>query len=276
MEPEMVAAHIEAAYDVLIKTIEKRSGKAGQATDLAWKFLEKFVQLPLTLPGMEEEQTKAFFANLFHADATPPDPDATAPPDEAAIRDAEERLADTSLGEAVALAGTLPVADAAAREAVRRTVERRLSRDNPEVQRVIAYGARFLEPNPREIKRFVNIFLFFVMIHTERTLGGLPTPGSLEAVAKLALLSTKWPALMGALAETENRDGRRVFELLEDPPHPPARKGETRASAQRRQLEQLLATTDVGDATTALLLSPELRAFMTSEPKVGEAARAYL
>jgi hypothetical protein len=114
------------------------------------------------------------------------------------------------------------------------------------VHEAIAYGARFLETNPREIKRFVNVFRFLVMIHTERVIGGLATAATLEQIAKLALLSTRWPSSMSALAEPAG-GGRTVFEVLEvDGAEPPARVPEP------------------------------LVAFLREEPMVGAAARHYL
>ena len=136
--------------------------------------------------------------------------------------------------------------DAAAVEAVRRTVERRLTIEDPEVREAIAYGARFLETNPREIKRFVNVFRFLVMIHTERVIGGLATAATLEQIAKLALLSTRWPSSMSTLAAAAG-GGETVFEVLEagngDPP----------------------------DRVPAACV-----AFLREEPIVGAAARHYL
>jgi len=56
-------------------------------------------------------------------------------------------------------------------------VERRLTHGDPDVEAVIAYARPLLDPNPREIKRFVRVFRFFVMIYMERRLQGLPAPG---------------------------------------------------------------------------------------------------
>ncbi|MEV0968739.1 KAP family P-loop NTPase fold protein [Microtetraspora glauca] len=49
MEPEVVVAHVEVAYQVLVEAMpgELRSG-------LGWRFLEKIVQLPLSLPMLED------------------------------------------------------------------------------------------------------------------------------------------------------------------------------------------------------------------------------
>lgn len=237
MEPDMVAAHVEAAYGNLAQRLEQH----GDAFELGWRFLEKIVQLPLTLPALEPERAAGFAESLFGRGA-PVVPDA---PTEAAVQAAATRVDDATISRTLHAANAEPVSAEAA-EAVRRTVERRLTIDDPEVREAIAYGARFLETNPREIKRFVNVFRFLVMIHTERVIGGLATAASLEQIAKLALLSTRWPACMSALARPAG-DGRTVFEVLEeDGAEPPAR------------------------------LPEPLIAFLREEPIVGVAARHYL
>ena len=284
MEPDMVAAHIEAAYADLVTTVRARSGQDGESVDLGWRFLEKFVQLPLTLPGIEPDRTKTFVGSLFAAPSPVEAEDETSevrPATEAAIQEAEERIdqAGVSLGDAIGSVGA-PASSAtpAEAEALRRIVDKRLSRDNPEIQTIVAYAAQHLEPpNPREIKRFVNVFRFLVMIHTERTLAALPTAASLEQLAKLALVSTRWPALMGALSEeTVPGGGATVFELLERPPVKNPRRGESRQKAMQRGLKEALKKHGFGEATMERLLAEELRGFLAADPVVGAEARDYL
>jgi hypothetical protein len=283
MEPEMVAAHVEAAYGNLVEKIEEQSADRGQPVDLGWKFLEKFVQLPLTLPDMEQARRQGFFESLFHAE-TPASAATEAPAEEAEVQAAKRRLETSqSLEEAVELAGEVAAeakgnsGAAAEREAVRQIVEERLSRDNPEVQRVISYAARFLDPNPREIKRFVNVFRFFVMIQTERKLAGLPTPGGLIDLAKLAVVNVRWPSLMAMLAQPAGTaDGKTVFELLEDPPAGESRRGESKGAAELRRLRRSLARSGLSTSAKDRLLSGEIREFMKTKPTVGSAAGIYL
>jgi hypothetical protein len=282
MEPEMVVAHIEAEYADLVAKVRERSGPDGDAGDLGWRFLEKFVQLPLTLPGIEPAWTQTFFESLFPADSRPEvgEP-AAAAASEAAIHEAEQELEAEapSLGDVIgSTAAPAAPASAAEREALRRFVDKRLFRDSDEIKAVVDYARRYLDPpNPREIKRFVNLFRFFVMIHTERIIAGLATAGSLEQVAKLALASTRWPSLMGALAqETSSETGATVFELLERPPQPKPRKGESKQTAVLRGLKQTLDGCGLSPTIVERLLTEDVRRFMAFEPVVGPAARAYL
>ncbi|MET8334593.1 KAP family P-loop NTPase fold protein [Streptosporangium canum] len=49
MEPEVVVAHVEAAYPELVETMPD-DGRSG----LGWRFLEKIVQLPLSVPLLDD------------------------------------------------------------------------------------------------------------------------------------------------------------------------------------------------------------------------------
>lgn len=264
MEPEMVAAHVEAAYGDLVEKLEKTNPVAGQSFDVGWRFLEKIVQLPLALPAMESGRTATLYESLFAAgDAPEPSATTTSIARDAALASS---LAGASLAEAVEIAGDVRPSPAA-REQVIEVVERKLTTDDPDVRAVIAYASRRLRHNPREIKRFVNLFRFFTMIYTERRLERLPAPESLAEVAKLAVLGIRWPGLLSALAvqaDGSAEGGRTVFELLEKPPG-----GEV---ATREALEK----TDLSEGTIKCLLAPDLFEFLKSEPQVGVGVRGYL
>ena len=77
MEPDVLAAHIETSYKDLAEMFRHQShADSGQA--LGWRFLEKIIQLPLSLPALRGLQRDAYVRGLFHLPATKR-------PDEAAI-----------------------------------------------------------------------------------------------------------------------------------------------------------------------------------------------
>lgn len=271
MEPEMVAAHVEAVYGDLVKKLDQTSGAAGQAFDLGWRFLEKIVQLPLAVPAMEQDRTTALFESLFPREIAPVQPEDSAP---AAGGDGEatgSAIGEASLSEAIAIAGNVRP-EAAVKDAVRRVVERRLTIDDPEVRKAMDYAKDFLHHNPREIKRFVNLFRFYTMIYTERRLENLPSPKSLSEVSKLAVLGIRWPGLLSALAlPTGGDEEQTVFELLEDPLDP-SDSNESKDEALKKTLEAV----GFSSATITRLLMPDLGKFLRSEPKVGAGVRGYL
>jgi len=269
MEPEMVAAHIEAAYSDLVSKLDQTStGRASALPSLGWRFLEKIVQLPLALPAMEPKASTAFIASLFPAEMTqvPATTAAPAADDAAADAAAQAALRTATLSEAVGIGGGVRP-DAPAVEEVRLAVERRLTADDPEVKQVIEYASGLLNRNPREIKRFVNLFRFYTMIYAERKLANLPAPGSLHEVAKIAVLGIRWPSLLGALATIADDSGElTVFELLEA----------QRAAKTSASLKKMLADAGLTDATIASLQTAELTEFLRTAPVIGPGVRGYL
>ena len=271
MEPEMVAAHIEAAYTDLVQKLSETSGRTTtEEPSLGWRFLEKIVQLPLALPAMESNTTTAFFESLFPAHITPVAVPSEALTDKADASAVEEALRTASLSEAVSIAGNVQP-DAAIKRGIRRVIERRLTVDDPEVREVIAYASQCLHRNPREIKRFVNLFRFYTMIYAERQIAKLPTPASLHEVAKIAVLCTRWPSLLSTLAlPIGNGDERTVFELLENPQS----TGDDESGDAA--LMAALRTVGLSDGMMASIMTAEFQTFMKSAPKVQSGVRGYL
>jgi hypothetical protein len=255
MEPEMVAAHIEAAYSDLVQAMAG-AGPAG----LGWRFLEKIVQLPLALPAMEAGRKASYITSLFTGSAAAP----AAEPTDAQVRQQLDELGGASLEEAVTRSQAAAPEDSAAQaQAIRQIIDLRLTGDSEEVAAVIAFAAPHLAANPREIKRFVNLFRFLVMIDSERGLQGLPSLGSLRAIAKLAVLHLRWPDLLMSLGQATT-DGRTVYELLEGTANAaPGAAAITAGSALSKQAAERLAV-------------PGLRTLISSEPPIGEAVRGYL
>jgi hypothetical protein len=88
LEPAVVAAHVEAANRELVQVL-KAGGLSGDWSTLGWRFLEKIVQLPLSLPARSDEsQWQAYTTSLLTREekgSTAPlqreVPRPTAPPD---------------------------------------------------------------------------------------------------------------------------------------------------------------------------------------------------
>jgi hypothetical protein len=223
------------------------------------------------VPAMEDRSTTALYESLFpptvEQAAPQGGPEVTATDDQAAPAAA---LDEASLEEALGFAGAVRP-DGVSEDAVRRVVERKLTVEDPDVRAVMAYAKEFLRRNPREIKRFVNLFRFFTMIHTERRLQKLPAPASLGEVAKLAVLGIRWPGLLSTLSLPAGLDELTVFELLEKPPESPRP-----AQTKEEYLEASLAQAGLDEKMIGSLLESELTRFLRSEPMVGPGVRGYL
>jgi KAP family P-loop domain len=284
VEPEMVAAHIEVAYRDLAANFDTQTGSKGEGDTLGWRFLEKFIQLPLTLPMMEPERAEAFVGALLSSEAgavTGNTDETTAEPptaleSAASVAGARGILSQKSLSESVHLASSLSAASAVG-QAFPQAVADKLSAASPEMRRVIDYGADFLRGNPRELKRYVNVFRFLVMLSTTRPHAQGDPSDQLTALAKLAVLTTRWPSAVSHLTWPLDPGGKHiVFDLLEDPPRSSANSAARRATADLSSLTRALTGCGLGDAAVKRLLDEDLRRLMCTEPRIGSSARTWL
>ncbi len=183
---------------------------------------------PVAIPGLGLRATMELQGFGPRTPAETPDPGSRAaePPDPVQVSRLQDaiwalRPTTTTLDEAARLAQDalgIECSDAvgglcaATREAADRVFDDLYSDEN-------AYRAiEFVLPaltffNPREIKRYVNVFRFYSFLTYRRALAGA-APASDGEVAKLAALAVQWPHLLTLLAgET---DGASVLRRLEE------------------------------------------------------------
>ena len=191
-----------------------------------WRFLEKMVQLPLTLPESDGSHLETYVASLLNPQpAAPPSPPSIdqgrVRQYEGALRAQMETVSDVStaygtLQEAARTnpsGGSVPDAQELATAAV--NVFSQVYRDDdPDVQKAIREWAQEgLTGNPRELKRFINLFRFYLFIQLRREVGGLSETASLSQVAKISALALRWPHLLGGLVLDVDGGGNRLAML---------------------------------------------------------------
>ncbi|WP_344056546.1 KAP family P-loop NTPase fold protein, partial [Sphaerisporangium rubeum] len=234
MEPDVVAAHVEVAYGDLARSLPpgglERSG-------LGWRFLEKIVQLPLSVPLLDDgERLPSYLRALLGVRAGAGEHPAVP----VARRGTGE---DTSVLELVdrlearirALRPSADDLDAVARQveetadagpaetrigglsAATRLAADRVYDDLYSDEKAYAAIRRVLPvlslTNPRELKRYVNVFRFYSFVTYRRALAGAPRAGD-DEVAKLALLTIRWPHLLTLLTRDPG-DGPTALDSLE-------------------------------------------------------------
>ena len=284
IEPDMVAAHIEVSYGALVANLDSVTGSRREGDTLGWSFLEKFIQLPLSLPPLEPMTIQRLVRTLFGSATTPPPPediaDAAARAQSAeaeynaAFRAARQIYATQQTLEGSAHIASATDSDSASGQAATVVTVEKLSDDSPEMREVIAYGTKHLRGNPREVTRYVNVFRFLVMIAGARK---LRVNNELAVLAKLAVLSTRWPSLHSYLmwpvkaGETET-----VFDLLEASDPGMAKTEDERVTAGEKLLPDVLTTCGFSQRIINRLLDDDLRRFMGTEPMVGALAAEWL
>lgn len=231
IEPAVVASHIETVYSSAAEAAH--GARAWEPESRGWMFLEKIVQLPLSMPTHPEPDLVRSYVDSLLGDSdvdvhknedsslelTPANLEmAGTIADE--IRRANPRPDEILLQAKRVQQTLLPSADAdiidpITARAIRQAFAEEFNNEHEEVRDAIWAGVRWLETgNPRQIKRFVNVFRFYAFVSTEY---GLRNKGSLELLqtAKLAALATRWPHLIELLGSTMN-DGQIWLTWLEN------------------------------------------------------------
>jgi hypothetical protein len=287
MEPDVVAAHIEVAYGPLVAGLTAGS-YWGRPEPLGWRFLDKIVQLPLSLPALSPTRASQFLGGVL-AGAQDNDGGADGEVDAGQVRRLEEAIqrqqpSIEQIPQAAAraqaeLAGAPTTVDRLspeARAAMRQALGRRLRPDDPEVKAIVAAVADRLNRNPREMKRFVNVFRFYAVIRQEREVAGLSAADDLMQIAKLAVLAVRWPQLRSALSrQIGAAEGETVLALLEAPIV--GLDDNAGWPVYREALEQVLIDSHVPEKLRADLLGArDLCRLLRSGPAIGAAAAGYL
>jgi len=185
MDPQLVAAALDEAQ---AKIVQRLPGY-DQATALGWRFMDKFVQLPFTVPPPDDEDLEHF--------------------SEAMLAGIDAREAAVSLAQRVGEADDTAVIDnGAATKTVHKlaaflsreqVLEERQERyaetysdENPEARDTLNRIATRFSRNPREIKRLTNVVRLLSMMRFAREDRGLPVPSE-QQYEDWVVLSLKWP-----------------------------------------------------------------------------------
>ena len=242
MEPHVVAAALEVANSDLIK----RMGELGlndTSAPMGWRFMEKIVQLPLVLPP----PTKTGLGGYMNALAPDPEKAASAekvvppPPDEAQVQQLVEELRTQQTLSAVVAKTERMFSDMADREAPaiaeasKRVYAQKFNVHDPLVRKFLDEAVQTFGVNPRQIKRYINLFRlccvirFHMWADTERArrhaaaVGADPPPTvelpTDEEITKYVTFSVQWPQATSLLrrSSSSGADGKisSLLKLLE-------------------------------------------------------------
>jgi hypothetical protein len=125
--------------------------------------------------------------------------------------------------------------------------------------------------NPREIKRYINLFRFYMFIrYQQRRPGEAPQSG--DEIAKLAALAIRWPQLLTTF--TSASGGNNPLHKLESVARNKLGYGEVDdvLSEPDKWIEAL---TEIGFAETAPWCD-DLRRFLSMGPEIGDVAQQLL
>jgi len=216
MDTEMVAAALQAAHKDMIACLPPDAG-----IPVGWKFMDKFVQLPFLIPPPEGLDLVRYTDALFGASrapraaadngggpggngagqATPAaaasgTPAATSPSPAPGGRAVPARAASTAAEHAPPAPPPAPAPPAAKlAPELRRRIDAEIEKfadGNAEIRRLISAMGVHFQGNPRELKRFVNLFRLHYFLWAVRRSQELEVP-SLNQLVRWTVFSIRWP-----------------------------------------------------------------------------------
>lgn len=231
MDPQMVAAALEKAHE----DVRRKLPSYERAVPLGWRFMDKFVQLPFTVPRSERGDLESYVDWLAGGARTPVRTRAAIAPDNTpnengngAVVAADQPKQQKAESDPVSVtpkaqADLVPEAQAEAVEAFRE------SRNVGTIIRKIAGSAI---DNPREMKRMVNLARFYLTLRAARCEKEPEwRPPSPDQYARWIILTLRWPDMM------------RWLQWGADETHWPNESGDSPLVVRRlRALEECAAT----------------------------------
>lgn len=196
MDPQMVAAALEKAHE----DVRQKLPSYERAVPLGWRFMDKFVQLPFTVPRSEQGDLETYVDWLAGGARRSARTSATIAPDNTPeeLRDGTAAVAgqpvqqqsepDPVIETSKTQTDPVPETQAEAVEAFRE------SRNVGTIIRKIAGSAI---DNPREMKRMVNLARFYLTLRAARCEKEpewrAPSP---DQYARWIILTLRWPDMM--------------------------------------------------------------------------------
>jgi KAP family P-loop domain len=236
MDPDVVAARLEAAYGELLEGVDVDD--SGWSTS-GWRFLERTAQLPLSIPTPRQDELFALIE---------PAPGSAA--SSGALEQAVAMLRPA--GDGAALTGVQtqgPDPKAAGGDAPIELGPDSTAQETP--HDLIRYLS-----NPRHAKRFLNVFRFYFFIAYARRSRGFAAANTGQ-IAKFAVLTVRWPQLLGFLTRPHS-GGHSNLAFLEALARR-ERDRVTGADPWRRELERASLPEGRRDA---LIADRDLRALL--------------
>lgn len=219
VEPKVLAAHVASAYRELADGDEQ----------LGWRFLEKMVQVPVSVPRPTRKQASAFITDLLPPVDEHPHPlsatDAPRPPTTIApkspSRAAEppsDRPPAISIPDDPAEPRPQPAAPSASQERFARTLA-----SDPAFHEACVWAAENLVPsrNPRQLKRLLVMTEVYALVANRLGYLDLYEPAELtrqlREIGVLAALNVRWPHVIDRLLAPAGNEAHDTL-VLDDLP----------------------------------------------------------
>ena len=263
MEPHVVAAALEVANSDVIKRMED-IGAGDESAPMGWRFMEKIIQLPLVLPPPTRSGMTTYLNALAPPERQTEAVPVSSPPDEAQVQNyiqalskqgslsdvvtrTEQLLADIGEGDTTAIA-----------EASKRVFFRKFDERDPLVRKFLESAIEVFGANPRQIKRYVNLFRLCCNLRHSIWLDSVAAKSAVdlpmdEQITKFVAFSVQWPQATSLLRRSSGepgadiRESRSVLAFLEQT----AVQLESEASVSDEKWAAVLKQTNLADSLWA-------------------------
>jgi len=186
MDPQMVAAALEKAHE----DVREQLPSYERSVPLGWRFMDKFVQLPFTIPPSRRDRLDQYLESL--GGAPRPRPVVPTPaPRPTPLAGGNAALAPPAISEeALPVPATPPAPTPEGAQGA-------TPREARDVGKIIRLVASDTAGNPREVKRMVNLARFYLSLrNARRSVDSSWRSPNLEEYARWIALTLRWPDMM--------------------------------------------------------------------------------
>ena len=208
---ELISTSLECHYDKLVKGLQSKYVNNG-IQYFGMNFLQKIIQVSLTLPEPKEDQLRAYLRTIIN----PSSKREREKSDQQKTNERQQlkeilRSKTQDITEISAVADALrdetPSAGADIDKATQEVAIEMLTEQDPKVREVLEEAVQYLDRRPRQIKRFLNLFRLTVILNIRQ---GLPlSKDDYQRLAKLVAISMRYPAISKLL----NEDNRLLLDM---------------------------------------------------------------
>lgn len=197
IDDEMVAAALDKAHSDVISKLPSYAKSAS----IGWRFMDKFVQLPFIVPPPTRDELKKYADSLFSEDNAEPAEinietrnrvTQVIESDNANVKAPQQIVQEVAKEQSLSAQQQKALEDeAVVIQQMDRNI-RAFSDEEKKMRSLLTTFAAEFSANPRDIKRFVNVFRFYYFLRAAREARNEPVP-SLTQLSRWILFSLKWP-----------------------------------------------------------------------------------
>ena len=223
LEPRMVAAAMEVANEDLITKSNDLSVVIDE-TSVGWRFMEKVIQLPIVVPSATESGTKQYLDSLIgsSSEGSAEENIPHRPKRQDVDRFTAEFTSAATIGDVDKITDRLLESagdqdTTAIVEASKRSYLQKYQQRDPVVREFLSSALLEFHANPRQAKRYLNLFRFLATLRQSIGLD-LKAAGQVRpmppdaALTKFVIMNIEWPQAVECLGKTveESKDGKRT------------------------------------------------------------------